>query len=110
MITIVNYGIGNLASIQNMLRKIGIEARISSEPGEIQEAEKLILPGVGAFDACAEKLEQAGLVHLLNEKVLNKNTPILGICVGMQMLLEGSEEGTRAGLGWIRGKNIKFKQ
>lgn len=108
MLTIVDYGVGNLASIQNMYRKIGIEVLISSKKTDIAAAEKLILPGVGAFDACAEKLIESGLTDLLNKKALDEKTPVLGICVGMQLLLDSSEEGTQKGLGWIGGKNIKF--
>ena len=110
MVTIVNYGVGNLASIQNMLKRIGVEAVISSIEKELMEASKLILPGVGAFDTCAEKLKQSGLLNTLNKKVVVDKTPVLGICVGMQLLLEGSEEGKLPGLGWIKGKNVKFKQ
>lgn len=110
MVTIVDYGVGNLASIQNMLKRIGVEAVISSTENGLMDASKLILPGVGAFDTCAEKLKQSGLLNVLNKKVLSEKTPVLGICVGMQLLLEGSEEGQQLGLGWIRGKNIRFKQ
>lgn len=110
MITIVDYGVGNLASIRNMLKKIGVEASISSRKEDILAADKLILPGVGAFDTCAEKLEQSGLLGTLNRKVIQEKTPVLGVCVGMQLLTEGSEEGRRPGLGWIKGHIVKFKQ
>jgi len=110
MIVIVDYGVGNLASIRNMLKKAGTEAIISSDAATIRSAEKLILPGVGAFDTCAEKLQQSGLIPVLNEKVLQGKTPVLGVCVGMQLLTEGSEEGVLPGLGWIKGKVIKFRQ
>ena len=109
MITIVDYGVGNLASIRNMLKKIGSNAIISSQQEDILKAEKLILPGVGAFDTCAEKLQQSGLLQVLNKKVLEEKIPVLGVCVGMQLLVDGSEEGVLPGLGWIKGKNIKFK-
>ena len=110
MVTIVDYGVGNLASIQNMLRRIGAESIISSNAEEILNSEKLILPGVGAFDSCAEKLQNSGLVEALNQKVLLRKVPVLGICVGMQLLTAGSEEGVLPGLGWIKGRVVKFKQ
>jgi glutamine amidotransferase len=110
MLTIVDYGVGNLASMRNMLKKVGVDAIISSDEKVILDAEKLILPGVGAFDTCAEKLQQSGLVDAINRKVLEERTPVLGVCVGMQLLTEGSEEGVLPGLGWIRGRVIKFRQ
>lgn len=109
MITIVDYGVGNLASIRNMLKKAGSEALISSRPEDILAAEKLVLPGVGAFDTCAEKLQQSGLQEVLNKKVLEEKTPLLGICVGMQLLMEGSDEGQLPGLGWIKGRIVRFR-
>ena len=110
MVTIVDYGVGNLASIKNMLKKAGSDSLISAEESDILAANKLILPGIGAFDACAEKLDQSGLTKALNKKVLEDKTPILGICVGLQLLLDGSEEGKLPGLGWIRGKVVRFNQ
>ena len=110
MITIVNYGVGNLASIKNMLRHIGVDSIISDKAEDIAAATKLILPGVGAFDTCVEKLRSSGLISLLEKQVLEKEIPVLGLCVGMQLLLEGSEEGKLPGLGWIKGMNIKFRQ
>jgi len=110
MVLIVDYGVGNLASIRNMLKKIGIDAKISATAADVEKATKLILPGVGSFDTCVQKLTESGLVSLLNNKVLEDKTPILGICVGMQLLLQGSEEGVKPGLGWIKGTNVKFNQ
>lgn len=110
MLVIIDYGVGNLSSIKNMLKKVGCDAVISSDEDTIGKADKLILPGVGAFDACAKKLQGSGLINLLNKKVLEDRIPVLGVCVGMQLLTEGSEEGMLPGLGWIKGRVVKFKQ
>ncbi|HMI61933.1 MAG TPA: imidazole glycerol phosphate synthase subunit HisH [Puia sp.] len=110
MLVIIDYGVGNLASIRNMLKKAGYDSVISSDEAVISSAEKLILPGVGAFDTCAGKLQQSGLITILNRKVLEEHTPVLGVCVGMQLLTEGSEEGVLPGLGWIKGRVIRFRQ
>lgn len=110
MLCIVDYGVGNLASIKNMLKKIGVEAEITKREEEILSAEKLILPGVGAFDACAEKLEGSGLRQALDRRVLQDKVPVLGICVGMQLLFSGSEEGKCSGLGWVPGTNVRFDE
>lgn len=110
MIAIIDYGLGNLASVQNMFRKIGVkDAVITSDPDVISKADKLLLPGVGAFDSGMMNLENSGLIPTLNRKVLDDKTPILGICLGMQMLTRGSEEGTKNGLSWIDAKTIKFR-
>lgn len=109
MIVIVNYGIGNLGSVLNMLKKVGADAVISSDPVEIEKADKLILPGVGAFDTGMRHLHESNLVGLLNEKALARRTPTLGICLGMQLLMQKSEEGDLPGLGWIEGANVKFR-
>ena len=101
---------GNLASIRNILKKIGEESVLTSDEDTIAGAQKLILPGVGSFDTCADKLQQSGLLPILHKKVLEDKTPVLGICVGMQMLMHGSEEGVLPGLGWINGKIIKFRR
>lgn len=108
MIVIVDYGMGNLGSIANMLRKIGSKNKVSSDIEEILSADKLILPGVGAFDRGMKKLAELNLVDALNEKVIKNKTPVLGICLGMQLLTKGSEEGTLPGLGWIDANTIKF--
>ncbi len=108
MITIIDYNIGNLASIKNMLKRIGIASLISNKIEDINKAEKLILPGVGSFDFGIEQLHKSGLVEILNEKVVKRKTPMLGICLGAQLLTEGSEEGKSPGLGWIQGKTIGF--
>ena len=108
MITIVDYGVGNLISIKNMLKKGGIESKISSEKEDVLNADKLILPGVGSFDYGMKQLRMAGLADILNERVLNKKVPILGLCLGVQLLTGSSEEGNEKGLGWIKGKTVAF--
>ena len=109
MTVIVDYGMGNLRSILNMLKKIGTQAVISSDPDTIGQAHRLILPGVGSFDRGMQHIQQAGLAPLLNEKVLNEQTPILGICLGMQLLTRRSEEGHLPGLGWIDAETVRFQ-
>lgn len=110
MLTIMDYGVGNLASIKNILKKIGVDSVISSDAATISTADKIILPGVGAFDTCAQKLQQSGLLPTLNRKALEEKIPVLGVCAGMQLLTEGSEEGMLPGLGWIKGRTVKFNQ
>jgi glutamine amidotransferase len=109
MITIIDYGIGNIGSIKNMLKKIGVKSEITNNLDLIEKAEKLILPGVGAFDYGMEQLEKYNLIPILNKKVKIEKKPILGICLGMQLMTEKSEEGGRKGLGWIKGETVKFK-
>lgn len=109
MITIINYGLGNLGSIQNMLKKVGYpDVQISNDPEVINRADKLILPGVGAFDNGMQKIYDSGLLDVLNENVLQKKKPVLGICLGMQLLTNKSEEGKLPGLGWIDAETIRF--
>lgn len=109
MITVIDYGIGNVGSVLNMLKRIGTTARISNNPEEIIKSDKLILPGVGSFDTAMKRIVDTGLLGILNEFVLVKKRPILGICLGMQLLMEGSEEGILPGLGWIEGSAYSFK-
>jgi glutamine amidotransferase len=109
MITIINYNLGNPKSIKNMLAYLGIESRISSDHAEIASAERLILPGVGHFQHGMEQLEQLGLIEILKKEVMEKNKPILGICLGMQLLTKHSEEGNLAGLGFIDAQTKKFE-
>jgi glutamine amidotransferase len=107
MITIINYGMGNLGSIANMLKKVGAEAIVASDPAAIAGAEKLILPGVGAFDHGMKGLNN-GWIDGLNEAVLVRGVPVLGICLGMQLLCKSSEEGRLPGLGWIDARVERF--
>ena len=102
-IVIVDYGLGNIGSLLNMLEHIGVEARISNAANDIIDAEKLVLPGVGAFDYAMEKLEEEKLIEILNFKVVEKSCPILGVCLGMQLMCRSSEEGVKSGLGWVEG-------
>jgi glutamine amidotransferase len=109
MIVIIDYGMGNIGSIFNMLKKIGCRASVSADPNEIWKAEKLILPGVGAFDHGIRNLAERNLISLLNEKVVDGRCPMLGICLGMQLLSNRSEEGQLPGLGWIAAETRRFK-
>lgn len=107
MTAIVDYGLGNLGSIYNMLDVIGEDSIITSERNEIHESDRMILPGVGSFDTGMTFLKEKGLIEILNDEVKN-GKPILGICLGMQLLGRKSEEGTQKGLGYIPFDSIKF--
>jgi glutamine amidotransferase len=107
MITIIDYGMGNIGSIQNILKKIGADSKITSNVDEILNAEKIILPGVGSFAQAMENLHKLNLVDAIREKA-KQNTPLLGICLGMQLLASESEEGFVDGLNIIPGKVVKF--
>lgn len=106
MIVIVDYQAGNIGSIRNMIKKLGSEAVISSEHSVINQASKLILPGVGSFDYGMSKLKDLGLIEVLNRKVIENKVPVLGICLGAQLMCRSSEEGTLQGLSWI-GADVK---
>ena len=108
MIAILDYGVGNLGSILNMLKRIGVRAALTTDPREIPIAEKVILPGVGNFDHCMVKLRESGFVPHLEEEVVKGGKPLLAICVGCQMLMERSEEGVQPGLGWLKGGVKRF--
>lgn len=108
MTTIINYNLGNPKSIKNMLAYLGIESRISLDHAEITSAERLILPGVGHFQHGMEQLKQLGLIDILKKEVLVNKKPILGICLGMQLLTKHSDEGNLAGLGFIDAQTKKF--
>lgn len=112
MITIINYHMGNLGSIANMLKRIGAQSTITSDQAEIETAEKIILPGVGHFDKAMHNLRQLELVDVLRKKVLEDGIPVLGICLGMQLLCKNSEEGSLDGLGFIDAsvKRFSFSQ
>lgn len=110
MITLINYNAGNIKSIQNMLKRIGAKSCISADAKEIEQAEKLILPGVGHFDYGMKNLHESGLIEVLNRKVLIDKVPLLGICLGAQLLGNRSEEGILSGLGWIDMEVVKFDE
>lgn len=108
MIVIVDYEVGNIGSILNMLKFLSIPAKASRDRAELLAAPKLLLPGVGAFDAGMEQLKRHDLVGVLDTCVHEKKTPVLGICLGMQLLTRGSEEGNLPGLGWIDAECKRF--
>lgn len=109
MTVIIDYDMGNVGSIKNMLKRLGYDAIVTSDIEIIKNATKIILPGVGAFDVGMENLKNRGLIDLLNNKVLVEKTPILGICLGMQLMTLRSEEGKLKGLEWIEAETIKFR-
>lgn len=109
MIVIVDYQMGNPGSIRNMLKKFGVPSLISSGLADIESAAKLILPGVGSFDRAIQNLHDRGMFEVLNRKVLAGQTPILGICLGMQLMTRRSEEGVLNGFGWIDAETVRFR-
>lgn len=107
-ITIVDYGVGNLNSVANMIRRAGANANISRNPLELRQAERLLLPGVGAFDTCRRSLNQIEGLESAIRDAIDQGVPLLGICVGMQMLATSSEEGTLPGLNIVPGRVRRF--
>lgn len=110
MIAIVDYGLGNLGSILNMFKKVGAEAEVTADRKRILDASKVVLPGVGSFDAGMERLEKSGLRSTLDECSLILQKPTLGICLGMQLMSKKSEEGVRQGLGWVDAEVKRLRQ
>lgn len=109
MILVIDYGVGNVGSIRKMLLKDGIEdVQVSGSQEDLERAERVVLPGVGSFDDAMTRLGASGLVPLLERRVLEQGVPLLGICLGMQMLGRGSEEGTLPGLGWIEADSVRL--
>ncbi len=109
MIVIIDYGIGNLQSVQRAFQRIGADTAISSKPEDLLAAEKIVLPGVGSFVEGMENLRCYGLLPVLKHKVREQGTPFLGICLGFQMLTNRSEEGDAEGLGWIDAETKRFR-
>lgn len=108
MITIIDYGLGNIQAFVNVYKRLHIPVTIASTEEDLRSATKLILPGVGAFDHAMERLNASGMRTMLDELVLVRKVPVIGICVGMQMLADSSEEGSLPGLGWVSGRVRHF--
>lgn len=108
MIAVIDYDIGNINSVLNMLQRLGFPSRAASTAADIEMANRIILPGNGAFDACMQNLKSTGLIPVLKSNVLERGKPLLGICVGAQMLGHGSAEGVESGLGWVDMRVERF--
>ncbi len=108
MIAIVDYGVGNLGSILNMFRRIGSEADLATTESDLASAVGIVLPGVGSFDRGMMNLKESGLLPLIEKRVWDDGLPLLGVCLGMQLLTNGSDEGTEPGLGWIDAHSYRF--
>jgi imidazole glycerol-phosphate synthase subunit HisH len=109
MISIIDYGLGNVLAFRNVYEQLNVPVSVARSPADLAKSTKLILPGVGAFDRAMERFEASGMRGPVEELVFQQNVPVLGICVGMQMLAASSEEGKRAGLGWVDGTVRKFR-
>jgi glutamine amidotransferase len=107
-VLIIDYGAGNIGSVVNMFKKCGHHCTVSASPLAVESAKKIVIPGVGHFDHGIEQLEGSGLVDVLDRAVIERKVPVLGICLGMQMMALGSEEGRKCGLGWINAEFKKF--
>jgi imidazole glycerol-phosphate synthase subunit HisH len=110
MITIIDYGVGNIRAFANIYKQLNIPIKFARKADDLEGTSKLILPGVGAFDYAMERLENSGMRDQLDKLVLVNEIPVLGICVGMQMLANGSDEGRKSGLGWIDAFVKKFEE
>lgn len=110
MITLIDYGVGNIFAFQNVYKRLNIPTKIAKTSSELLDAEKLILPGVGSFDYAMSQLNNSGMRETLDELVIEKHVPIIGICVGMQMMGNRSDEGKSDGLGWIDADILKFDE
>jgi glutamine amidotransferase len=108
MITLIDYGVGNINAFVNVYKRLNIATKIAKTPSDLKSAEKLILPGVGSFDYAMERLNKSGMRERLDELVLHEKIPVVGICVGMQMMGNKSDEGKSEGLKWIDAEILKF--
>jgi glutamine amidotransferase len=108
VIAIVHYGLGNIQAIADIYKRLGVQATLATSPADLRGADRIILPGVGAFDWAMSRLGESGMREALDEAVLEHKKPVLGICVGMQMLARRSDEGGHPGLGWIAGEVRRF--
>lgn len=109
MVTLVDYGLGNIQAFHNIYTRLKLPVDIASTPEQLRRAGKIILPGVGAFDWAMTRLNRSGLRDVLDELVMARHVPVLGVCVGMQMMAKGSEEGALPGLGWIKADVKRFR-
>lgn len=109
MVAVIDYGLGNVKAIANMLQRIGCQTVIVSDASELRSADRIILPGVGSFDEAMVRLAERGYVRALREAVVQHGTPILGICLGMQLLTSKSEEGRLPGFGWLDAQTERFR-
>lgn len=109
MISIVDYGLGNVGAFLNMYKRMNVPAKAVRTPAELAEAERIVLPGVGAFDHAIDLLDASGMRPALEQKVTGEKVPVLGVCVGMQILSNSSDEGERHGLGWVPGTVRHFR-
>lgn len=107
-VAVIDYGMGNAGSMQNMIRRTNASVVVTADERTIRDASAIVLPGVGSFDNGANKLRTLGLFELLNQRVLCEGVPFLGVCLGMQLLFESSEEGRLSGFGWIKGEVKRF--
>jgi glutamine amidotransferase len=110
MITIINYGLGNILAFANLYKRLNVPVAVADRAEDLQGASKLILPGVGSFDHAMELLDGSGMRGPLDDLVLNRGVPVLGVCVGMQILGSASDEGRLPGLGWVKGRVRRFDQ
>lgn len=108
MVTLVDYGLGNILAFAHIYDRLNIPVEVATTPGQLAKAEKIILPGVGAFDWAMQRLNDSGMREVLDERVLTNGVPVLGVCVGMQMMARSSEEGRLPGLGWIDAEVKRF--
>ncbi|SMC43382.1 glutamine amidotransferase [Desulfocicer vacuolatum DSM 3385] len=109
-VTLINYGMGNIPAFINIYHRLNITVEVASCPAQLLRSKKIIMPGVGSFDWAMTRLNDSGLREALDEMVMKQQIPVLGICVGMQMMAKGSEEGCLQGLGWIEAKVKRFDQ